>query len=197
MTNLQLYLENKIRSIISNWNDDDIYAISFLVDANEAYEYAEYSNVAEFTISYNTEYDCDGADELSEKRWNYAFWRQNNVPIILAENDDEGMHTLFTWYKEIGLHNIGYEDFNHCYNDDMCYIGKGPIGYYELLSEVAAVAKKLQISGFIQSHFGKRIPIIVHDLDYCWYAFEATQIANPNGEANAFFAAMKQAGFSN
>ena len=73
MIDLQVYLENKLRDIISKWVEKDIYAISFLVYSNEAYEYDGYSNVTKFSVSYNTEKDCNGADGLSEKRWNYAF----------------------------------------------------------------------------------------------------------------------------
>ena len=77
MTNLQIYLESALSSVISSWNEKDIYAISFLVCANEAYEYGGCSNVTEFSVSYNTEKDCGEADPLPEERWNYAFWRQN------------------------------------------------------------------------------------------------------------------------
>ena len=77
----------------------------------------------------------------------------------------------------------------------MRYIGKGPVGYYELLSEITAVANKLQTSGFVKNKFGRPIPIIIHDLEYSWYSIEATLKANSNGEANTFFAAMKELGF--
>ena len=77
----------------------------------------------------------------------------------------------------------------------MRYIGKGPVGYYELLLEITAVAKRLQDCGFIKNKFGKPIPIIIHDLEYPWYIFEATKTANSNGEANVFFDAMKELGF--
>lgn len=194
MIDLQGYLENKLRTIISDWSENDIYAISFFVYSNEAYEYNGYSNVTIFSVSYNTENDCNGADALSEERWNYAFWRQNETPIIDVDND--GIKILFDWYKENGIDNIGYEDYNACYDDEMQYIGKGPVGYYELLSEITAVAKKLQDSGFIKTKFGKPIPIIIHDLDYTWYIFEATKKANPNGEADVFLAAMKNLGIA-
>lgn len=194
MIDLQGYLENKLRTVISAWSENDIYAISFFVYSNEAYEYNGYSNVTIFSVSYNTENDCNGADALSEERWNYAFWRQNETPIIDVDND--GIKILFDWYKEKGIDNIGYEDYNACYDDEMQYIGKGPVGYYELLSEITAVAKKLQDSGFIKTKFGKPIPIIIHDLDYTWYIFEATKKANPNGEADVFLAAMKNLGIA-
>lgn len=89
------------------------------------------------------------------------------------------------------MENIGYEDPAASYDSEMRYIGKGPAGYYELLTQAAAAARALQESGFIRKKFGRPIPILVHDLEYPWYVFEATRTANPNGEADPFFAAMK------
>lgn len=195
MVDLQAYLEKKLRDIISTWNEANIYAISFFVNSNEMYEYKGHSNVTELNVSYNTENDCGDAGELSEERWNYAFWRKNETPIIEASNDNEGMKILFDWYKENGIYNIGYEDYDACYDNEMRYIGKGPVGYYELLSEITVVAKKLQDSGFIKNKFGRPIPIIIHDMEYSWYVIEATKKANSNGEADMFFAAMKKLGF--
>lgn len=194
MYDIEAYLETKLREILSSWNENDIYAISFLVYANEAYQYRGCSNVTEFSVSYNTEKDCYGAGELSEKRWNYAFWRQEEIPVIAADEENEGMKILFDWYGEKGIDNIGFEDPATCYDEKMHYIGKGPGGYWELLSEITAVAKKLQNSGFITRQFGRPIPILIHDLDYSWYTLEATQKANPHGEANLFFSAMKKLG---
>jgi len=194
MINLQAYIEKQVCDVISAWNEADIYAVSFFVYSNEVYEYKGYSNVTEFCVSYNTESECYGMGELSEERWNYAFWRQNEIPIIKADNENEGMEILFAWYKEHGVRNIGYENYDTCYDNEMRYIGKGPVGYYELLSEITDVAKKLQDSGFVKNKFGRPIPIIIHDLEYSWYVIEATRKANPNGEADIFFATMKELG---
>ena len=143
MTNLQTYLQTKLRGILSSWDEEGVYAISFLVSANPAQEYGGRSNVTEFCVSCNTESDCAGAGALSEERWNYAFWRQNETPVILADEDDEGMKTLFAWYAENGVENIGYEDPAASYDSKMRYIGKGPAGYYELLTQAAAAARAL------------------------------------------------------
>lgn len=194
MINLYTYLENKLHNVISNWNETNIYAISFFVCANELNEYNGCSNITEFYVSYNTEKDCNGADELSEERWNYAFWRQNETPIIMADPDDEGMKILFDWYEENHIDNIGYEDFKTAFDDQMRYIGKGPVGYYELLGVITDVARNMQESNFIKDKFGKPIPIIIHDLEYPWYIIEATRKANINGEANQFLSAMKEMG---
>ena len=36
--------------------------------------------------------------------------------------------------------------------------------------------------------------MLPYHLEYPWYVFEATRTANPNGEADPFFAAMKALG---
>ena len=196
MIDLQEYLENKLRDIICSWNAEDIYAISFFVYANDSIEYRGCSNVTEFFVSYNTENDCQGADEFSEERWNYAFWRQKETPIFEASDECPDMKILFDWYEENGIDRIGYEDVKACYDNEMRYIGKGPIGLYELLSEITSVALRLEESGFIKTQFGRPIPIIIHDLEYSWYMIDATRKANANGEADAFFFTMKSLGFT-
>ena len=196
MIDLQEYLEKKLRKIIESWNEEHIYAISFFVYANDSFEYQGCSNVTEFSVSYNTENDCQGADEFSEERWNYAFWRQNETPILEANDENRGMKILFDWYKENGVDRIGYEDPGSCYDDKMRYIGKGPIGLYELLTEITFVTQRLQESGFIKNQFGRPIPVIIHDLEYSWYMIEATKKANTNGEADAFLFTMRRLGFA-
>lgn len=184
----KLYL--KIKSVMSTWCEEEIYAISFFVNSNEAYEYKGYSNVSSFSVSYNTESDCKGAGQFDEERWNYAFWRQDETPIITPDKPDELTDLLFDWYKENGIINIGEEDEN-CYDENCKYIGKGPIGHYELLTLISEVAKRLQQEGFIENKFGKKLPIIIHGLEYVWYDIEATRNANVDGEADTFLEAMK------
>lgn len=191
MIDLKSFLENKIRSIVSSWHETDIYAISFFLYTNESYEYNGFYNVPEFCISYNTESQCGIAGLFSEKKWNYAFWLQNEEPIIKVASDNIGIKVLFDWYKEKGIKNIGYEDYTACYDNNMNYIGKGPVGYYELLEVITSIARNLQESNFIKNVIGKNIPIIIHDLDYTWYTIEATRIANPYGEANDYLTAIE------
>ena len=183
----------KVKSIIETWSEDDIYAISFFVNSNESYEYKDFSNVSYFAISYNTESDCDGAKQYAEERWNYAFWRQDEIPVIDPFEPDELTDLLFKWYEENGITDIGCED-EDSYDSNFNYIGKGPVGHYELLTIASEVAKRLQEEGYIENHFGKKLPIIVHGLEYAWFDIEATQKANPNGEADIFLKAVKKLG---
>ena len=46
--------------------------------------------------------------------------------------------------------------------------------------------ESLQSEGLIEKQFGKKIPIIVHGLEYAWYDIEAARNANPNVEAETF-----------
>jgi hypothetical protein len=187
-------LKDKVKSIIRTWNEDGIYAISFFVYSNESYEYNGYSNVVNFAVSYNTESDCPGAGRYDEERWNYAFWRQNETPIIYTDEKNPLTDMLFGWYKERGIENIGFES-DDMYDENYNYIGKGPVGHYEFLSLVSEIASELQREGFISSRFGHRIPIIIHGLEYAWYDIEATKKGNPNEEAAAFLNALKELGF--
>lgn len=193
MVNISEKLYLKIKSIMDNWNEEGIYAISFFVYSNEAYEYKGFSNVTSFAVSFNTENDCSGAGKYDEERWNYAFWRQDETYVIDPNEPNELTDLLFEWYKENGISNIGYED-EDCYDEDYNYIGKGPAGHYELLTLVSDAAKRLQQEGYIEKKFGKKIPIIIHGLEYVWYDIEATKNANINGEADTFLKALKKLG---
>jgi hypothetical protein len=177
-------LEQQIRHIISNWKDEEIYAISFLVTTNELSTYRGICNFPEFSIGYNTESDCDNAEPLSEDRWNFACWCQNNIEIISAEHGDMS-DELLNWYEEHGVVDIGVESEDNMYDESFNYIGKGPNGYWELLCLISDIARRIQTDGLIKKRFG-RIPIIVHDLDYSWYTAEMTKNANPNDEAKVF-----------
>lgn len=188
---LEEYLYERVLPVIQSWNEEDIYAISFFVYSNEANEYKGNENFPEFSVGYNTESDCNYASQLSEERWNFAFWRQDMTEIIKPDDNDEGAKVLFDWYKENGIENLGYEDYDNAYDENMNYIGKGPIGYYELVKIVSNVARKLQSEGTIKSRFGN-IPIIVHELEYPWFIEEATENANPNDEASIFLKALKE-----
>ena len=194
MIDIKTALKTKVKSIMDAWDEDGIYAISFFVYSNEAYEYNGFSNVSEFMISYNAESDCEGAGELDEERWNYAFWRQDEQPIIHTDEKNPLTDMLYDWYKEQGLTNLGEEDYESSY-DEGRYIGKGPAGHYELLSLIADIAAELQNEGYIKEKFGKPLPIIIHGLEYPWYDIEATKKGNPNGEANTFLEACKELGF--
>lgn len=190
MVNISEVLYDKITSVISGWDDDDIYAVSFFVYSNPSYEYNGIENVSQFSISYNTEDACPGAGKYDEERWNYAFWLQDETPVIDIDNSTGLTEMLFQWYKENGISDIGYEDNENDYDENGAYIGKGPAGHYELLGLAAEAGRRIQEEGLLKKKYGKPIPIIVHGLEYVWYDIEATKKANPNNEAKDFLKAI-------
>ena len=194
MTDIEKILYDKVKSEMLNWDEDGIYAVSFFVYSNEAYGFGNFTNVSTWAISYNTEADCQGAGPFDEERWNYAFWRQDETYIIDVDEPDACTEALYKWYAEQGIENIGFEDSENMYDEEYNYIGKGPVGHYELIGIAANVAKKLQEEGFLLKQFKKAVPIIIHGLECAWYDIEATQKANPNGEADAYINALKEIG---
>ena len=149
MINIKKALKDKIKSIISDWNVPHIYAISFFVESNEAYTYRNFENVSRFAISYNTELDCIGAGQYDEERWNYAYWKQNEFLIIDPYYKTELTDLLFDWYAENGIDNLGEEPKDK-YDENAHYIGKGPVGHYELVTIVSTIARELQSEEFIE-----------------------------------------------
>lgn len=191
MTPITDILYHRIKTVMNEWTEDDIYAVSFFVYSNLAYNYDGYENVSLFAVSYNTEDVCLGAGKYDEERWNYAFWMQNETMIIDPDDPDDTIKALYDWYRENGITDIGFEDDENEYDENDMYIGKGPKGHFELVNLAASVANRLQTEGYLLNRFGKPIPIIVHGLEYVWYDIEATKKANPNDEAKDFFEALQ------
>ena len=133
MIDLREYFYNKIKNEMDHWDMSDAYSITFFLYSNEAYTYKEYSNVCEFSISLNnetffkSEYSGDDEGLYSEERWNYACLEQDDKDML----DEKGMETLFAWYKQEGIENVGYEDpdcydencrYKHCMRLSKCFI---------------------------------------------------------------------------
>ena len=196
--NLKDFLFNKVLNVLNAYDYDDIYTIIFFVYSNECFEYENYQNLSEFSVSNNTEQyfkreyedymktyrgEDDNMDtrengRFSEIRWNYAYMSQDETPII----NDKNYEMLINWYKQEGIENIGFED-DDCYDEHMIYIGKGPVGYYELLQEVTQVAKRIQKEDYFLKKAGRSIPIIILEYEDTWYTRKATLEANVHGEA--------------
>ena len=175
--NLKERIVSKITERISVFDEDGIYALSLLVEESGYDE----EKIPLISLGYNTEKFCGKADELSEDRWNYAMWIQNNEPLLDTKDETE----LKKWFCEQGISDVGEtENEDEMYNENFEYIGKGPKGYFEFINFVAATVCEMKNRGM----FGKynSLPVIIHDYEYSWYTLEATEKANPDGEANAF-----------
>src|SRR6266540_6698014 len=85
----------------------DIYVTSLFV-----YDEEDDPRRPTVTVGYNTESDVarslDSAEAFStdghEARWNYAFWRQNQLALICdTESDPEGAQLREAWERAEGL----------------------------------------------------------------------------------------------
>lgn len=174
------YFYDLIVKILKKWNLDDIGAISMVVYANESYTYKEYRNFYEVTIGYVTKRKINDAnmrwDELDEQDMTFVF-----EPFCYGEESE----ILLNWMKEKGIKDIGEEDYENDYDEDMNYIGKGPNGYYEVLMMLSDVIKNIKLGEELGGAFSE-IPVIIHDLEFAWYTEDATLHANPNNEAKGF-----------
>ena len=97
------YLMKKIKEVLPKIKVDDTYVISFYLGCNEAYE-----TIPQFAIGSNGENECN-KDPLSEDRWNYAYWIQNEIDVI-SDMDPSSIKKLKDWYNEVGIVNPGYVD---------------------------------------------------------------------------------------
>ena len=111
-------LRKRITEKIAKWNQRDIYAISLLVLYNELNIYDGIKNFPEISVGYNTEEYCGCAPLLSEERWNYACWEQNNE-VILDNQDTVGADLLLKWWSEQGVSGLGYESEDEMYDEKM------------------------------------------------------------------------------
>ena len=200
MLEFKSLLRGRILEILNAWPAKDQCAIMFLIYPNEAHTYRGYSNLTEFQMLYKCESDMGKhtnpffapADE-DEERWNPAYWDMDlKQPVSSYWEPNQYAEALIDWYEAAGVQRIGYEDHTLDYDSEMRYIGKGPNGLPELLSLIAGIAAELQTDGVIEKKFGRKIPIILADLETAWYMIEATQAANPNGEADAYLQACKR-----
>ena len=174
---LQNGIISKVKPIISEWIEDEIYAISFFV-------YNKEDNPCEptFTLGFNTERDyqnalVNGAVDEHEARWNYAWWAMNNYLVF---GDGETAEIVKQWITSRGWPYFTSEEFFNIFDDKNFEFKKE---LFEELPNVFAkilvdVVKHLHESEFIKNKFGKEIPIIIHEFEYY------DEIAIQNIEAN-------------
>lgn len=159
---LHVKIKEKIQGLmeqkISEWQEDDIYAISLYV-FNE--EDDPCRPVAAF--GYNTERQVqksitEAADE-QEARWNYAFWLQNHEMCL---GRDETAEDIRKWITELE------------------WEGEDAISF-KFVNLLVAVVQGIHASGLLKEKFGREIPVLIHELEY--HEKISQQNIEANGEA--------------
>ncbi len=153
-----------------------IYVVSLLV-----YDEEDDPRRPTVTVGYNTESDVSRAtdpaepfttDEL-EARWNYAFWRQNQLAVICdTDADPSGAQLREEWEREEGL---WYADPG----DPRSYELDKPLtnAFIRLLE---GVVRRLQSEDIVRI-FGNPLPVLIHELEYDDEIAEQNVRANPPG----------------
>ena len=136
----EMYFYNLVLDIISKWDLKKVGAISIWVYTNEMYEYQGINNFFEVVIGYFP------VNKIRGKKASVVEWDlldEVEVEYILEPyNYGEAARILLDWLIAKGVKDIGVEDFDKAYDEEMNYIGKGPNGYYELLTMVSEVITK-------------------------------------------------------
>lgn len=162
-------LAERVKSAMSKWDDEGIYAISFWVTN---WDDNPYEPVV--VLGYNTERQVsDTAPKASsecEARWNFAFWLQNDELSFggnLHKTPGDSPALVARWIRSTGLsfHTAqGIESVPDEGIDEVMAEGeKVTKAFYEVLVDIV---RDLHASGFIRQALGRDVPVIIHDLEY-------------------------------
>ncbi len=171
---------NRFVSVISEWNETDIYAISFYI-----------SNIADnpcypiVILGYNTEtYERENLDQSDEQevRWNYAYWMQNREAVF---GDTNVQPLLKQWIESHGLPHI--DNFNLYFNtvgeETLEKMELIPIKFQEILVNVA---QEIHTLGILEKKFHKELPILIHGDEYDDFAAKQNIKANEKVDIDDF-----------
>lgn len=113
--------------------------------------------------------------EEHEARWNYAFWRQNELALVCGSGTDaEGARLREAWAREEGL---WYELAD---GEDPAFDERGEPLTRAFVSLLERVVARLH-AGDIEAVFGRRLPVLIHELEYYDEIAEQNLRANPSG----------------
>jgi hypothetical protein len=156
----------------------DIYVVSLLV-----YDEDDDPRRPTITVGFNTESDVARcADPASafytdeqEGRWNYAFWRQNELSLICdTASDAEGARLREEWARSEGLWYDLADDESPIFND------RGEPLTKAFISLLERVVQRLHAAD-ITRIFGRPLPVLIHELEYYDEIASQNLRANPPG----------------
>jgi hypothetical protein len=110
------------------------------------------------------------AHDPDEVRWNFAHWLQNNIGILCGSEEDPAGVSLRD--QSIADGTLKLDRY-----------GSASVAFVGVLEEVV---RFLHSSGVIVDVFGRRIPVVIHELDYYAKIAEQNRRANPGDLINDF-----------
>jgi hypothetical protein len=148
----------------------DIYAVSFFV-----YDEEDDPRKPTVTVGFNTEADVAASGGDDESRWNYAFWRQNQLAVVCdSAADPAGAALREAWAREQGL----WYDLEP--GEDAVFNERGEPLTKAFVRLLVGVVQRLH-QGDIERIFGRAIPVLIHELEYYEEIASQNLSANPAG----------------
>ena len=161
-------IKDSYKQIIKQFVDrNDCEEIVFFIYSNEEYVYKDISNF--FTISIG---GIPSKAKISEVIDVFDYTDENEEFLLDEDNYDQTAAPVIEYLNEIGIKNIGFEDSENDYDENMYYIGRGPSGLYEMVQLLIEIIIELWTSYNINK------PILFVDYEATWYLKEATQEVN-------------------
>lgn len=134
------------------------------------------------TVGFNTEAQVEGSTpsawDAEEARWNYAFWLQNELVVVGdSDRDPDGAALREQWLRGVG----------HWYEDsDVDDLEDEPGITEDFVAMLVTLVQDLHSSGVVEQVFGRRIPVLIHELEYYDEISEQNREANPQGLVDDF-----------
>jgi hypothetical protein len=156
----------------------EIYVVSLFV-----YDEDDDPRRPTVTVGFNTESDVARSSDPSEAwstdaheaRWNYAFWRQNQLALVCdTAADPTGAELREAWARESELW------YDLADGEDGVFDERGEPLTKAFVGLLVDVVRRLQ-AGEVARIFDRPLPVLIHELEY--YDEIATQnlAANPAG----------------
>ena len=152
---------------IASWNEPDIYVVSFYF-----WEDGQNPCKPRLSIGFNTESHyrevsegMEREDYLFDYRWNFAWWLQNNDAVQYG-CDPHSAELIRKW---VGSRDVFYFDkYGECpdIKDNEDELNKYQAMEDAFIDMLVRVVQRIHKEGILTSHFGKELPIIIHELEY-------------------------------
>ena len=169
------YVASRIEAAIAaDPPEADVYAfslwVSYVDDDPRRLEVWFGSNTEE-----RVEASLERASDQAEARWNFAFWRQNQIEMI-GGDDRHGAAMFTAWFE----HDLGrwFTDEEDSADPDSAY-ETGSQMEFHFFRKMADVAALLHQRAKTLGASDRRIPIIVHELEYYEEIAAQNERANP------------------
>ena len=151
---------------IASWNEPDIYVVSF-------YFWEDEQNPCKprLSIGFNTESHyrevsegMEREDYLFDYRWNFAWWLQNDDAVQYG-CAPQSAELIRKWVMTCGVIYFDHDEWPDI-EEDSDEWDKYKVMEDAFNDMLVRVVQRIHKEGILTSHFGKELPIIIHELEY-------------------------------